>query len=443
MDVGWIVDEGVGADGYGAPVAVAAAGRAAGDGAAETGWPAVLEAAVAEIGGQPRAGQQQMSAAIADSCRTGRHLLVQAGTGTGKSLGYLAPALTELSRGRLDRVVVATATLALQSQLANSDIPAALDAVEQVTGRRPSAAVLKGRSNYACRLRVNDGTDRSQQALIDPADLVATARSAPASSPSGSTGSVASSGSSAAASSVLGAEVLALRDWAEQQHEDRGLADRDDAPAHSDRAWQQVSVPVRECLGVQRCPFGDTCFVERSRDRARASDLVVTNHALLAIDAMHGRTALPEHSVIIIDEAHELVSRVTGAASAELTPAAIERVGKRALTFLEDELALEFLESADGLRAALEDASTERVEDPDSAVVAAVAAVRNVARRVVSAMTSKAPTSKRTTTPSGNRPRPPSRRSSTSPNGSPSSTRSTWSGCPTAKGSAAICGFRR
>ena len=373
----------------------AEAAAVAGDGGAATGWPAVLEAAVAEIGGQPRAGQQQMSAAIADSCRTGRHLLVQAGTGTGKSLGYLAPALTELGRGRLDRVVVATATLALQSQLANSDIPAALDAVEQVTGRRPSAAVLKGRSNYACRLRVNDGTDRSQQALIDPADLVATARAAPAASSSGSAGSAVPSGSSAAASSVLGAEVLALREWAEQQHEDRGLADRDDAPSHSDRAWQQVSVPVRECLGVQRCPFGDTCFVERSRDRARASDLVVTNHALLAIDAMHGRTALPEHSVIIIDEAHELVSRVTGAASAELTPAAIERVGKRAWTFLEDELALEFLESADGLRAALEDAPAERVEDPDSGVVAAVAQVRNVARRVVSAMTSKATTSKK------------------------------------------------
>ena len=85
------------------------------------------------------------------------------------------------------------------------------------------------------------------------------------------------------------------------------LADRDDAPSHTERAWQQVSIPVRECLGAQRCPQGDDCFVEKSRDAARAADLIVTNHALLAIDAMHGGTALPEHDAVIIDEAHELV----------------------------------------------------------------------------------------------------------------------------------------
>ena len=76
---------------------------------------------------------------------------------------------------------------------------------------------------------------------------------------------------------------------------------------------------------AQRCPYGDECFVESSRDEARAADLVVTNHALLAINAMHGGTALPEHSAVIIDEAHELVSRVTGAASAELSPQMVER----------------------------------------------------------------------------------------------------------------------
>ena len=98
-----------------------------------------------------------------------------------------------------------------------------------------------------------------------------------------------------------------------------GVADRDDAPPHSDRAWHQVSVPARECLGAQRCPQGDACLVEVSRDRARSAGLVVTNHALLAIDAMHGGTALPEHQAVVIDEAHELTARVTGAASAELS----------------------------------------------------------------------------------------------------------------------------
>ncbi len=181
--------------------------------------------------------------------------------------------------------------------------------------------------------------------------------------------------------------MLALREWAEEQAGERGLADRDDAPSHTDRAWQQVSVPVRECLGPQRCPYGDECFVERSRDDARAADLVVTNHALLAINAMHGGTALPEHSAVIIDEAHELVARVTGAASAELSPAQVERVGKRALTYLEDDVALELLESADVLRTALDGTPLERIEDPDSAFVAACATVRNAARTAVSAMT--------------------------------------------------------
>ena len=123
-----------------------------------------------------------------------------------------------------------------------------------------------------------------------------------------------------------------------------------------------------------------------SRDEARGADLVVTNHALLAINAMHGGTALPEHSAVVIDEAHELVARVTGAASAELTPAQVERVGKRALTYLEDDVALELLESADVLRTALDATPLERIEDPDSAFVAACATVRNAARTAVSAM---------------------------------------------------------
>jgi ATP-dependent DNA helicase DinG len=269
------------------------------------------------------------------------------------------------------RIVVATATLALQSQLVNNDIPAAVDAVESVTGSRPRHAIVKGRSNYVCLLRLRDATAQDQGALIPTEDLVETIRSSPQST----------------AESALGAEVLALRAWAEGQAAQGGLADRDDAPSHTERAWSQVSIPVRECLGAQRCPFGDECFVESSRDAARAADLVVTNHALLAINAMHGGTALPEHSAVIIDEAHELVSRVTGAASAELSPQMVERVARRALSYLEDEVASELLESATTLRNALEGAALERVEDPETPFVAACVSVRNAARAVVSALT--------------------------------------------------------
>ena len=330
----------------------------------------VLAYAVDGLGGQERPGQVAMADAIAGALADGRHLLVQAGTGTGKSLGYLAPALVRLTAQPGERIVVATATLALQSQLANADIPAALDAVEAVTGERPRHAILKGRSNYACLLKVRDGSAQDQGTLISADDLADTIKAAPLSTPE----------------SVLGAEVLALREWAEEQAGSGGLADRDDAPSHTDRAWGQVSVPVRECLTPQRCPYGDACLVEASRDAARAADLVVTNHALLAIDAMHGGTALPEHTAVVIDEAHELVGRVTGAASAELSPAMVERVARRALTYLDDEDALALLESADTLRGALEAAPLARVEDADSGFVAACATVRNAARTAASAL---------------------------------------------------------
>jgi ATP-dependent DNA helicase DinG len=102
---------------------------------------------------------------------------------------------------------------------------------------------------------------------------------------------------------------------------------------------------------------------------------------------MHGGTALPEHSAVIIDEAHELVSRVTGAASAELSPQMVERVARRALAYLDDEVAQELLESAKTLRIALDAAALERVEDPDSSFVAACVAIRNAARAAVSALT--------------------------------------------------------
>jgi ATP-dependent DNA helicase DinG len=337
----------------------------------EAGHRDVLAAAVQAIGGTERPGQVEMADAIAECLESDHHLLVQAGTGIGKSLGYLAPALLWLVRHPSKRIVVATATLALQSQLANNDIPAAVDAIESVTGRRPRHAILKGRTNYVCLLRAREGTTQDQGALIPADDLIESLRSSPQSKPD----------------SALGAEVMALRAWAEEQAAQSGQADRDDAPSHTERAWAQVSVPVRECLGAQRCPYGSECFVESSRDAARAADLVVTNHALLAINAMHGGTALPEHSAVIIDEAHELVSRVTGAASVELSPQMVERVARRALAFLEDEVASDVLESAKTLRIALDGAALERVEDPDSPFVAACVTVRDAARSAVSALT--------------------------------------------------------
>lgn len=336
----------------------------------------ILDAAVEALGGETRRGQREMSDAVARSFGTGEHLLVQAGTGTGKSLGYLAPALSHLEANPNSRVIVATATLALQSQLAGSDIPAAVSAHRSVTGHEVRHAVLKGRTNYACLLRVRDGQGIEQATLLGGEEVAEALRSVAADH-----------------TSVTGAEVVALREWAEREADAGGLGDRDDAPSHTAAAWAQVSVPTRECLGAD-CRYWTECFVERSRQIAREAPLVVTNHALVAIDAMHGGTALPEHELLVVDEAHELVSRVTGAASHELSPQQVERVAKRCLSFLPDDLALEFLEQSDVLALALDEAPLERVQDPDSPVGLALARIRDVSRTVVSTMGEEEPNEK-------------------------------------------------
>lgn len=338
----------------------------------------ILATAIEAIGGAPREGQLVMADAVAHAFEASEHLLVQAGTGTGKSLGYLAPALAYLHEHPHGRVIVATATLALQAQLATSDIPAAVAAATKVTGRSISTAILKGRTNYACLYRVREGLGTEQGTLLGGEELAESLRS---------------SGSDA--TSVLGAEVVALREWAEREASDGGVGDRDDAPSHTGQAWAQVSVPTRECLGAANCRFGAECFVERSREVARASQLVVTNHALVAIDAMHGGTALPEHDVLVIDEAHELVARVTGAASHELSPQLIERVAKRCLPFMtDDDLGADFLTCADDLRDALDEAPLERIEDPECELSAVLRQTRDVARRVVSHLDDEEPAEK-------------------------------------------------
>lgn len=323
----------------------------------------ILAEAVKGVGGDTREGQQEMVNAITAALEGGEHLLVQAGTGTGKSLGYLVPVLARLA-DHDERVIVATATLALQHQLADKDIPTAVAAIRAAGGVAPSHAVLKGRSNYACLLKVREGA-------VDQESLLGAAELAPAAA-------------GMDAESALGAEVLALREWAEGELRSKALADRDDAPSHTARGWAQVSVPVRECIGAAKCPYGQECFVEKSRDRARASQLVVTNHALLAIDAMHGGTALPEHDAVIIDEAHELASRVTSANTNDLSPGMIERVGRRVLPYVTDEVALDFLESADTLRQAMAASALGQHSSDDSELHQAVVVVRDAARAVVS-----------------------------------------------------------
>jgi ATP-dependent DNA helicase DinG len=274
-------------------------------------------------------------------------------------LAYLVPALLHHRR-----VVVATATLALQHQLVARDIPALLEAAEHVLpgslGSGTSYAVLKGRSNYACLHRIREGVPDDQGALVEL--------------PAGSTGS----------------EVLALRAWAEQESQDKGAGDRDSAPKHTDRVWRQVSVTHRECLGAAKCPFGQECFAERARERAMQSQLVVTNHSLLAIDAIEGVPMIPDYDVVVVDEAHELSARVTQAATDELTVAEVDRAARRAQRHVEGVEADDLSDAAEALRAAFGDCSPGRLDTLPTALADALVLVRDAARAVLSAFPKEA-----------------------------------------------------
>ena len=195
-------------------------------------------------------------------------------------------------------MVVATATIALQRQLIDRDLPRLTPALAPLLGRDPTFAILKGRRNYLCLHRLRTGPpEEPGETLFDPAAV-----------------------------SAVGLQVQRLTEWAA----DTATGDRDDlVPGVEDRAWRQVSVSARECLGAQRCPFGSACFAERAREEAGRVDIVVTNHALLAIDALEEFEVLPEHDVVIIDEAHDLVNRVTSAAAAELSAPAVETAARR------------------------------------------------------------------------------------------------------------------
>ena len=304
-----------------------------------------------------------MAEAVATAMSEGRHLLVQAGTGTGKSLAYLVPALLHGQR-----VVVATATLALQHQLLERDLPTLLEAVREVEGLAgATTAVLKGRSNYACLHRVRDGVPDDQGALID---------------------------AEAVAEGSLAAEVLELREWVEEQAAGSETGERDHAPRHGDRAWRQVSISHRECLGASRCPFGEECFAELARERAQRAQLVVTNHSLLAIDAVEGIPMIPSYDVVVVDEAHELVARVTQAATDELSVGEVERTARRAERHVRDDgetaSPVDALEDAAGaLLDALGATAPGRLDPPPEQLVDALAQVRDSARAVVSALPSQ------------------------------------------------------
>ena len=234
-------------------------------------------------GGEDRPGQLQMAQAVARAIQEKRHLVVQAGTGTGKSLAYLIPCVL----GGVT-CVVATATKALQDQLAGKDLPF----LAAHLGRPFRFAVLKGRSNYLClqkgeEIAEREGTEQLELADADTADL-----------------------------GRLGREIVQILRWARTNHTgDRAELDFEPHP----RAWASLSVTARECPGASRCPKGELCRAEAAHERAAAADVIVVNTHLYAMHLASGGHLLPPHEVVVFDEAHALEDIVAAAMGVELT----------------------------------------------------------------------------------------------------------------------------
>ncbi|MGH9081683.1 MAG: ATP-dependent DNA helicase, partial [Acidimicrobiales bacterium] len=247
-------------------------------------------------GGEQRPGQRRMAEAVEHSIAEGDHLVVQAGTGTGKSLAYLIPAALS---GR--RTVVATATKALQDQLADQDLPA----VSAIVGPDFSFAVLKGRSNYLCRQRVGeiagDGEQLALHGTGDPAEADDTS----------------TPGADGPETGRLGGQVRRLVQWAgETRSGDRAELEFEPSP----RAWAMVSTTARECPGAFRCPSGHDCFAEDARSRAAEADVVVVNTHLYGAHLASGGAVLPAHEVVVFDEAHEVEDVMTDTLGVDIGP---------------------------------------------------------------------------------------------------------------------------
>ena len=287
-----------------------------------------LDAAVAAIGGEPREGQIAMAEAVANALSDRHHLLVQAGTGTGKSLAYLVPALVH---GK--KVLVATATLALQRQLVERDLPKIKGALEKELGRELTFAVYKGVGNYVCLQKMNgEGIDPDGEVLLEIGSLEKDAKR--------------------------------LRAWVETP----GVSgDRDDAPDVDRRVWLANSTSGRECMGAEECPFGSQCFAVNAKAKAQTADVVVTNHTLLAIEIVDSHPILPERDAVILDEAHEFMDRTTQAVTEELTVGRVERAAKMAKKHIPGKASIAFEKAADLFAEALTDFAQDVRSDPTKA----------------------------------------------------------------------------
>ncbi|MEM8707061.1 MAG: ATP-dependent DNA helicase [Actinomycetota bacterium] len=313
-----------------------------------------LEAVTASLpsGGERRDGQVEMARAVAHAIEHDGHAVVQAGTGTGKSLAYLVPAVLS------DKpTVIATATKALQDQLAGKDLPFLAEHLDAPF----RFAVLKGRSNYLCLQRLDEleADDRLDLDLDDDDDA-------------GQDGG-----------SIDGDTLDELRVFAATS----ATGDRAELETVSDRTWRLVSVGRDECPGAGRCPRGDDCLAEKARHRAAEADILVVNLHLYAL-AITVDAVLPEHDVVMIDEAHQLEDIVAEAAGRQISPARVQVAARNTAAVITDiEPSQRAEEAATSLHVALEPLIGERLlEGPDAEVGRALDDVRAATERLLDAL---------------------------------------------------------
>jgi ATP-dependent DNA helicase DinG len=271
---------------------------------------------------EDRPGQMDMARAVARAINNDGRLIVQAGTGTGKTVAYLVPALLS---GK--RVVVSTATKTLQDQLALHDLPL----LEATLPQPFDWAVLKGRSNYVCLQRVSEVSNNAQMELDD---LAGTHRR----------------------------EVDKLAHWA-LTSKTGDIAELDWQP--QSKSWQAVSVGSDECPGATRCDSGASCFAERARLRAATADVVVVNTHLYGIHVASGGAILPEHDVVIFDEAHQLEDTMTATVGVSVSHSRANTLGSALKRVVEDQNLLNRLfDTGSALKAALAPHVEERLPNP-------------------------------------------------------------------------------
>ncbi len=265
-----------------------------------------------------------MAEAVATALRTGRHLIVEAGTGTGKTIGYLVPSVLA---GK--RVVVTTATKALQDQLASKDLPFLAEHLPN-----PFAwAILKGRSNYICLQRVRE-VQQSDTGQLEIAELAPTVK----------------------------LEIKRLSEWAGTTRTG-DMAELDWQP--TDRAWQSVSVSSDECPGASRCPMGEPCFAEGARARAATADVIVVNTYLYGLHVASGGVLLPEHDVVIVDEAHSLEDIMSDTVGITIGSGRFVSLGITLRRIIEDPVLIgSVVDSGTAIRDALTPFVGNRLSDP-------------------------------------------------------------------------------